>query len=102
MDVKIIDKEEYSELEKGLEFVTVISSQPRIVNPVLGIKWKIYDRQKNLDELCDLCTKKGGHYIVEISNAKYFNECFKRGFQPVPTYNNINRVYGMLYKKKEQ
>ena len=102
MNVKIIDKEEFSKLEKDLEFVMVISSQPRIVNPVHGIKWEIYDRQKNLDELCDLAAKSGGHYIVEISNAKYFNECFKRGIQPVPLYNNIDRVYGMLYKRKEQ
>lgn len=102
MDVKLIDKEEYSKLKKNLEFVTVISTTPRITYPNQGPNeiFGIYDRKKNLDELCDLAVKKGGHYILEISSANYFSECFTRGLQPVPTYNNIDRVYGMVYKRK--
>ena len=102
MDVKLIDKEEYSRLEKDLEFVTVISSKPRLVYPDQGPEgiFGIYDRNKNLGDLCDFAVKKGGHYVLEVSCAKYFNECFKRGIQPVPTYNNIHRVYGIVYKLK--
>lgn len=100
--IKLIDKEEYSKLEKDLKFVTVISTKPRIVYPNPGTNWVdgIYDRKKNLDDLCDLAVKKGGHYVLEVSCAKYFNECFIHGIQPVPTYNNIDRVYGLVYKQR--
>ncbi|MDP3989696.1 MAG: hypothetical protein Q8Q01_00650 [archaeon] len=103
MAVEIITKEEYFNLERDLEFVTIISSQPRVVDPTFGTRSiaEIYDREKNFTALCDLAVKEGGHYLLEMSCADYFRECFNREIKPIPTSNNVNRVFGVVYKKKD-